>query len=190
MQKGQVKIIGGQWRGKKLTFPALSGLRPTPNRVRETLFNWLAPRIHHTNCLDLFAGSGILGFEALSRGAKSVSFVEQSPLLISYLNQQINALAIREQACVYRRMFPFNSKTIVNSEPAKFDIIFADPPFNKNLIPQVCDWLIKENLISAQSLLYLEMEATIKKIQLAENWQIMHWKTAGQVTYTLINVTA
>lgn len=188
MKKGQVRIIGGQWRGRKLTFPATEGLRPTPNRIRETLFNWLNPILPDAHCLDLFAGSGALGFEALSRGAQSVTFIEQSLPLIHYLKAQIKKLAIEDKTNVFHIDFPFNASRLFKPTSA-FNLIFLDPPFHRKLIELACAWLIKENLLLPKSTIYIEMESSLKTLSLPENWEINHFKKAGQVTYALIKVT-
>jgi 16S rRNA (guanine966-N2)-methyltransferase len=190
MKTGQVKIIGGQWRGRKLNFPATLGLRPTPNRIRETLFNWLAPSITDAHCLDLFAGSGALGFEALSRGAKSVTFIEQSLPLVHYLKTQIAQLAVTDKAHVYHLSFPFNATHILNRQNRAFNIVFIDPPFHKNLIELSSAWLIKEKLLLPKSTLYIEMESSLKEFPLPENWQISRYKIAGQVKAVLIKTLA
>jgi 16S rRNA (guanine966-N2)-methyltransferase len=189
MKKGQVKIIAGQWRGRKLSFPAIAGLRPTPNRIRETLFNWVEPLLAEAHCLDLFAGSGALGFEAISRGARSVTFIEQSWLLVNYLKEQIKQLAITDKANVYHLSFPFNTSALKRHAHPNFNLIFIDPPFHKNLIELTCFWLLKENLLSSKSMLYLEMEASLKEFPLPKNWHINRCKTAGQVKYMLIQTT-
>lgn len=186
MKKGQVRIIGGQWRGRKLNFPATPELRPTPNRIRETLFNWLDPILLEAHCLDLFAGSGALGFEALSRGAKSVTFIEQSLPLFHYLKDQIKQLAIEDKASVYHISFPFNGTRLFKSQPRLFNVVFLDPPFHKHLIEPACTWLVKEKLLSEKSTIYIESEVTLEKLSFPENWQISHCKTAGQVQYALI----
>ena len=183
--KGQIKIIGGTWRGRKLNFPAIPGLRPTPNRIRETLFNWLDPILANACCLDLFAGSGALGFEALSRGAKSVTFIEQSLPLVHYLKVQIKQLAIEDKTQVYHQCFPFKNAHFLTEQNLLFNIIFLDPPFHQNLITPVCDWLIKENLLLPKSTIYIETEAALEKLTLPENWQISRCKIAGQVKYAL-----
>lgn len=186
MKKGEVRIIGGQWRGRKLHFPATPGLRPTPNRIRETLFNWLAPHLADAHCLDLFAGSGALGFEALSRHAKSVTFIEQSKLLVSYLKNQLKQLHAENQAQVYQAQFPFLSQSLFKLNPTLFNIVFLDPPFQQNLLGLACAWLVSEGLLAPDSLIYLEAEASLKNLILPENWEIQHFKTAGQVHYALV----
>jgi len=190
MQKGQVRIIGGTWRGRKLNFPATPDLRPTPNRIRETLFNWLDPILPDAHCLDLFAGSGALGFEALSRGAKSVTFIEQSLPLFHYLKAQIKQLAVEDKASVYHIGFPFNAARLFKSTPPLFNLIFLDPPFHKQLIESACSWLVKEKLLIEKSTIYIESEASLERFALPEHWQISHCKTAGQVQYGLIRTDA
>src|SRR5882757_4093982 len=107
MDLGIVRIIGGKWRGRKLKFPVIPGLRPTPDRVRETLFNWLRLVVPNSSCLDLFAGSGALGFEALSRGANIVVFIDQSPEVVYYLKEQLKILGVGDKAMVQKAKFPF-----------------------------------------------------------------------------------
>jgi 16S rRNA (guanine966-N2)-methyltransferase len=185
MQKGEVRIIGGQWRGRKLHFPAILGLRPTPNRIRETLFNWLIPELAGAHCLDLFAGSGALGFEALSRYAQSVIFVEQSKHLVSYLKTQIKQFKAEDRAKVYQGQFPFATSPAFKTQ-SLFNIVFLDPPFYQNLIGPACAWLAQEGLLAPKSQIYIEAEANLKNLILPENWETQHWKTAGQVQYGLI----
>lgn len=189
MKKGEVRIIGGQWRGRKLHFPAMPDLRPTPNRIRETLFNWLAPSLIEAHCLDLFAGSGALGFEALSRHAQSVTFVEQSPVLVSYLKKQLKQLEAENHASVYQAQFPFSATLLFKSKKPVFNIVFLDPPFHQQLLSPICTWLIKENLLAPESKIYIEAEACLKHLILPDNWKIQHSKTAGQVQYTLVQST-
>jgi 16S rRNA (guanine966-N2)-methyltransferase len=186
MKKGEIRIIGGQWRGRKLHFPAIPNLRPTPNRIRETLFNWLAPDLADAHCLDLFAGSGALGFEALSRHAKSVTFIEHSTALVSYLKAQLKQLAVENRAQVYQAQFPFVATQRFGPKKPLFNIVFLDPPFHQNLLGPACAWLVEEGLLAAGSKVYIEAEASLKKLLLPENWEILHCKTAGQVQYALI----
>ena len=188
MKQDQLRIIGGQWRGRKLQFPTVPGLRPTPNRIRETLFNWLAPYLSDANCLDLFAGSGALGFEALSRCAKSVTFIEQSATLVPYLEKQIKLFAVEDKAAVYQARFPFDAAAIFKGEKPLFNLVFLDPPFHQNLLGNACHWLIKEKLISHESIIYIETEATLKNLLLPPNWHIQQCKIAGKVQYGLIKL--
>lgn len=186
MKKGEVRIIGGQWRGRKLHFPATSDVRPTPNRIRETLFNWLTPYLANAHCLDLFAGSGALGFEALSRYAQSVTFIEQSKQLVSYLKTQLKQLHAERHAQVYQAQFPFLATHLFKSKKPLFNIVFLDPPFHQNLLGSACIWLVKEKLLAPESIIYIEAEASLNNLLLPEGWEIQQFKTAGQVHYALI----
>ena len=192
MRRGQVKVIGGKWRSRKLDFPALPSVRPTPNRIRETLFNWLAPTLPASACLDLFAGSGALGFEALSRGAQSVVFVEAVPLLVRYLKKEITRFATTDHACVYGMQFPFTRTCtqMLKTKHAPFDIIFLDPPFHKNLVSPLCHWLIQEKLLSPKARVYIEMEASSPLPPLGTSWMLAQHKKAGQVSYSLLEIIA
>jgi 16S rRNA (guanine966-N2)-methyltransferase len=189
MKKDQVRIIGGQWRGRKLHFPAIPGLRPTPNRIRETLFNWLAPLLPEAQCLDLFAGSGALGFEALSRHAQSLTFIEQSLTLVRYLKAEIKHLGVENKACVYHSDFPFQASRLFKSQNPIFNVVFLDPPFHKNLIELACAWLVKEKLLLPKSSIYIEMESSLATLSLPKHWEVQRCKVAGQVKYMLINTT-
>lgn len=186
MKKGEIRIIGGQWRGRKLHFPTIPDLRPTPNRVRETLFNWLAPDLTGAHCLDLFAGSGALGFEALSRHAQSVTFVEQSATLVAYLKTQLRQFSAEHRAHVYQRQFPFDASQLIQSKNSLFNIVFLDPPFHQNRLFLACAWLAKEKLLAPDAKIYIESETRLNLMKLPENWCIQHDKTAGQVHYGLI----
>lgn len=186
MKKAQLRIIGGEWRGRKLHFPTVPGVRPTPNRIRETLFNWLAPYVRDACCLDLFAGSGALGFEALSRHAKSVTFIEQSATLARYLKEQIKQFAVEDKAVVYQAQFPFDSAQVFKREKPLFNLVFLDPPFQQDLVEKACHWLLKEQLIGRESIIYIETESTLKSLLLPPNWHIQPCKIAGKVQYGLI----
>lgn len=181
MTQGQIRIIGGQWRGRKLSVPNVPNLRPTPDRVRETLFNWLAPVIQGANCLDPFAGSGALAFEALSRGAAHVVMIDQVPEVVKVLQAQLQVLKTT-QAEVYRAMVPSQLK-----QPAKpFDIIFLDPPFQEDLLLPTCFYLEEQGFLAANALIYLEAKDTLQESDLPMHWRIIKSKKAGQVAYHLV----
>ena len=177
----QLRIIGGRWRGRKIAFPPVPGLRPTPDRVRETLFNWLAPDIRQARCLDLFAGSGALGLEALSRGASQVTFVDSHPQVIKQLQQNIALLQAEEQTDIVQGKFP----DIALAQQA-FDIIFLDPPFNQGYIAECFKWIESHNLAKIGTKIYCETEKQLTTLPLPADWQICKNKTAGDVNYTLI----
>jgi 16S rRNA (guanine966-N2)-methyltransferase len=180
MNPGQVRIIAGQWRGRKLSVPDVPILRPTPDRVRETLFNWLAPVIQGAYCLDLFAGSGALGFEALSRGAARVVMVEQSSTLVTLLQQEAVKLGAHN-VLIYCARAPQG----LRSTPQPFDIVFLDPPYEENLLLPSCAYLEEQHFLAASAYIYLEAKQLIKDNELPQNWRIIKSQRAGQVYYHL-----
>lgn len=176
--KQVVRIIGGQYRGKKLHFPDLAGLRPTPNRVKETLFNWLMHDLRGARCLDAFAGSGSLGFEALSRGAERVVFIEAS--LEGYNNLKQIALSFNSPklSVVHGKAEDYFCKATET-----FDLVFLDPPFSENYLPDCLERLARSNLLISGGLVYLE---TANKLELDPSiWLELKSKQAGQVSYSL-----
>lgn len=180
MQKGFVRIIGGAWRGRRLPVPDVKDLRPTPDRVRETLFNWLATKIVDTHCLDLFAGSGVLGFEALSRGARSVVLVDNSREVIKQLETQqkiFNAQSMQ----IYQATIPQQ----LQKPEQPFDIVFLDPPYQSDLLLPTCHYLETQGFLSANAMIYLEAKQVITDNDLPANWTMIKSKQAGQVAYHL-----
>jgi 16S rRNA (guanine966-N2)-methyltransferase len=176
-----LRIIGGIWRGRKLRFNDQQELRPTLNRIRETLFNWLAPVIADSVCLDLFAGSGALGFEALSRGAKQVVMVDRNRETINALKKNAELLGTTniEFICL-----PF-SPELKNIFTQKFNIVFLDPPFHQGLAAPTCHWLETENCLADGALIYIETEKELKNFTPPTNWKILRHKTEGQISYYL-----
>ncbi len=176
--KQTVRIIGGQYRGKKLHFPDIEGLRPTPDRVKETLFNWLMHDIKDARCLDAFAGSGALGFEAYSRGAQRVVLVESSPKAYSNLKQIASSFNTTRLVVINALVEDYLQKTDEN-----FDIIFLDPPFTTHYLPECIDFLAKTNLLVPGGLIYVESS---QKLPLDPTvWQEKKIKQAGKVSYGL-----
>lgn len=180
MSESQVRIIAGKWRGRKLKVPEMKGLRPTPDRVRETLFNWLAPVIVEARCLDPFAGSGALGFEALSRGAAYVSMTDQSPQVVKMLQETLAQFGA-SNADVYRATVPEGLKK--SSIP--YDIIFLDPPYDADLLFPTCQYLNEHGFLAKNAYIYLEARQLIKDNDLPLGWQILKSQRAGQVYYHL-----
>ncbi len=176
----QLRIIGGKWRGRKLTFPSIEGLRPTPNRVRETLFNWLAADVPAARCLDLFAGSGALGLEALSRGASHVDFVDRS---VESVQQLINNLRLLE--AVNSRVKQDDALNWLQQSPtaAVYDIVFLDAPFRQGLISNCLDMLAP--CLSANGKIYLEMGREEILPAIPNDWRLHREKFAGQICYRL-----
>lgn len=177
--KGSIRIIGGSHRGRKLPVLMAEGLRPTTDRVKETVFNWLMPFIQDSLCLDCFAGSGGLGFEALSRGASHVSFVELNKAAAQQLLENQRLLKSANISIVNSDALSFIEKNI-----NKFDIVFMDPPFRKNLVEQTAKQLDQHSLAD-NALIYVEMESEQNNQQLPMNWTLLKEKIAGQVAYRL-----
>ena len=149
-----LRIIGGEWRGRRIRFPAVPGLRPTPDRVRETLFNWLAGVIAGSRCLDLFAGSGALGLEALSRGARAVTFVEREREAAGRLRETTAALAPERSVVVETEAIAW-----LAGKPAPYDIAFVDPPFGSNLQSAALEALMRGGWLAAGAFVYVEARA-------------------------------
>jgi len=180
-QSGRLRIVAGNWRSRLLDIADVPGLRPTSERIRETLFNWLTPHIHGARCLDLFAGTGALGLEALSRGAKSVVFVENAALAVSTLNANIKVLDAA--AATVREM---DARQYLKAPPdEKFDLVFLDPPFAADLTGELCRLLEDSEVLSERCLIYVEQDRSRAETALPEAWQIVKNKTAGNVRYML-----
>lgn len=180
-----LRIIGGQWRGRKVSFDPVPTLRPTPDRVRETLFNWLQGRIAQTRCLDLFAGSGILSFEALSRGAQQVTLLENDPATHRCLSQQSERLnAPAERIRLFRRdAFEF----IKQSPQNPYDLIFIDPPFATDQYEVLHDLVLTNNLLAPKGLMYVETsQAPILEKLSGRGLSIHRQGRAGQIFYALL----
>ncbi len=178
---GKVRIIAGKWRGRKLDVIDSPGLRPTPDRVRETLFNWIQQEIVGARCLDLFAGTGALAFEALSRDASEVTLVESNPAVVESLKQHAQTLG-SENHIIQRS----DAIGWLLQEKNGFDIIFLDPPFHQGLIEKCCSIIIEESLLNANGLVYIESE---KGLVLPESWKVKKQKYAGKVQSMLIEQT-
>jgi 16S rRNA (guanine966-N2)-methyltransferase len=181
MKQGHIRIIGGEWRRRILKVPDVQEVRPTPDRVRETLFNWLAPIIQGATCLDLFAGSGALGFEALSRGASYVVMVDYAPAVISLLKQELRMLKA-QNADIYCAKVPEQLKR----PEKKFDIVFLDPPYQHALLRPCCFYLEENAFLADHATIYLEAKTTLLDSDLPANWKIIKSKIAGQVAYHLV----
>lgn len=179
-----LRIIGGEWRSRKLSFPEIEGLRPTPDRVRETLFNWLQTSIPGASCLDLFCGSGALGFEALSRGAASVTFIDKAPEVTYHIRHNLNLLKAQQGELVSSNVLDWLEARNADQE-ARYDVVFLDPPFNKNLISPVTTLLESRGLLNNKALIYVESEINWQPDGIPNNWKIYREKQAGQVCYRL-----
>jgi 16S rRNA (guanine966-N2)-methyltransferase len=178
--KNEIRIIGGSWRSRKIRFPAAPGLRPSPDRVRETLFNWLGQDLEGLVCLNLYAGSGVLGFEAASRGAKRVVQVERSPEACTALKQNCDQLDARMVQIVTMDVTGF----LAGSAEA-FDIVFLDPPFHQGLVEPCCLELEGKGWLAAHGRVYIEAEKEKVWGQMPEAWQIYRHQQAGEVGFHL-----
>lgn len=177
---GFVRIISGLWRGRKLPVYDAQGLRPTTDRVKETLFNWLAAEIPHSRCLDLFAGSGGLGFESASRQAKLVTMVE--------LNKQAHQQLVTNCAQLKAQNIEIHQQDALQflQQPGQaYDVVFIDPPFRQGLLEQTLSLLQQNGWLNDQSFVYIETEKELKPPTLPSHWQLHREKTAGQVCYRL-----
>lgn len=186
--KHQVRIIGGQWRGRKLTVPDLPGLRPTGDRQRETLFNWLAPYIDGARVLDAYAGTGALGFEALSRGASLAVLLDNSSEAVANLKECASLLGAGENAVIQCQdaITYFDATQLLDSEP--FDLVFLDPPFSESLMNKSIAALESGPLITKHSLIYLEQNRRDPAPMVPENWSIYREKNSGEVSSYLYQV--
>ena len=174
--KNQVRIIAGDWRGRKLKFAAEPGLRPTTDRVRETIFNWLAPHLAASNCLDLFAGSGALGFEAASRGASKVMMVDHSRVVCQALENAVQSLGTDAVTVLNQQALT----AISGYSGLPFDIVFVDPPYACDAVSSVCKALEQHALLNEKALIYVEQSSDASKETIGPNWALLKELEAGQ----------
>jgi 16S rRNA (guanine966-N2)-methyltransferase len=188
--RNSVRIIAGAWRGRRVSFPDLPGLRPTPDRVRETLFNWLQHAIVDSRCLDLFAGSGALGLEALSRGAQAVVFVEQAQRAARGLVAELARLGDTSKSRVVEMGASRFLRTPGDAYGAPFDVVFMDPPFGQNALAEYIPLVAAGNWVKPGGLVYLENEKAAGAPGLPSHWELLKSKSAGEVGYHLARVNA
>ncbi|HTX25348.1 MAG TPA: 16S rRNA (guanine(966)-N(2))-methyltransferase RsmD [Steroidobacteraceae bacterium] len=179
-QSRVLRIIGGSWRGRRLRFTAAAGIRPTPDRVRETLFNWIGSRVIGARALDLFAGSGALGLEALSRGAAHVVFVERHVGAARELGRLLAEWGARN-AEVRRR----DALEFLAAPPGRFDLLFLDPPFSSDLLAMAAARLEQGGWLAPRALIYVECAAREGLPALPDRWAALKAKQAGEVGYHL-----
>ncbi len=179
---GRLRIVAGIWRSRVLAVADVEGLRPTPERVRETLFNWLGPAIAGRRCLDLFAGTGALGLEALSRGAGACVFIERSTRAADQLEKNIAKLEahgaglVRGDAGSYLKSYA----------GAPFDVVFLDPPFSSDGISELCRLLARHEVVAADARIYYEQGRDRPEPELPTGWRQLKSKAAGNVRYGLL----
>ena len=180
LKLGQVRIIGGEWRSRLIPVPAGVELRPTTDRIRETLFNWLQPHITQASCLDVCSGSGILAFEALSRGAAHVTAIDNAPKVIQHLQQQTQVLPTQQLEIIHADVLQW----LAQPATKQFHIAFIDPPFASQLWLPICDYLESNAWLAPHALIYLETPSQ-QALQLPAHWQPLKQKRAGNVNYEL-----
>ena len=176
----EIRIIAGEWRSRKLRFPVAEGLRPTPDRVRETLFNWLRDHVEGARCLDLFAGSGALGFEAASRGAARIVQVESAERVCSALRHSCEQLSA-QQVLVVRD----NVRHYLAGPSSSFDLVFLDPPFHGGWLQPTCTMLETKGWLAPAALIYLEYERELRLEGLPKAWVRLRHGHAGDVAFSL-----
>jgi 16S rRNA (guanine966-N2)-methyltransferase len=181
---GQLRIVGGQWRGRRFSFPATEGLRPTGDRVRETLFNWLQGVVHGARCADLFAGSGVLGLEALSRGADHCDFVDTSAAALRSIEAHLAALRAGDRARCHRQ----SAESFLQQALEPYDIVFVDPPFGGRLVEPCCKLLAARGLLAAEARVYIETGLDDPPPAVPGAWTLHRDKRAGGVAYRLFVV--
>jgi 16S rRNA (guanine966-N2)-methyltransferase len=186
--KRSLRIIGGKHRGRKVTFADAAHVRPTPNRIRETLFNWLTPHLGGAFCLEPFAGSGILSMEALSRGAARVMIIDQSRPVIEHIRAQMGFFVPAETG--YKLHHGDALAWMRQTRSAmQFNIVFLDPPFGEELLRDTCQLLKDRRLLADGALIYIESETALNPDSLPTNWVIYRQKKAGNVHYCLCRAT-
>lgn len=182
--RNQLRIIGGRWRRQRLFFPSRAGLRPTADAVRETVFNWLQFYIQGARCLDLFAGSGALGLEAVSRGARHAVLVERSQAVVESLRTNVERLRAGDGVAVIHA----EAERFLAGRAELFDLVFLDPPFNSTLIEPICQRLDSGGWLTDGALIYLETNRHRSLGELPSEWRPVRFGTAGAVSYRLLRL--
>lgn len=181
-QSNLVRIIGGEHGGRKLAFPDGRGLRPTSDRIRETLFNWLQAELPGASCLDLFAGSGALGLEAASRGASNITLLDTNPAVYSQLKQNIALLGVEQQVTLIRE----DALRWLNTDPTPYQIVFLDPPFADGLMGR-CASQLEQGWLAIGARIYAEWGLDGEQPEFPGSWRLLKQKRAGQVAYSLFS---
>ena len=179
---GRVRIVAGKWRSRLLQVADDATLRPTSERIRETLFNWLAPELRAAACLDLFAGSGALGLEALSRGAGRTVFVERSKASAAVLQKNIASLEAKDVDVMIVDAMSFLSQSVTTP----FNIVFLDPPFADDNYGELCRLLQEREWLAGSAKIYLEQPRDARQPALPKEWNVLKEQTAGNVRYFLL----
>lgn len=181
---GEVRIISGQWKGRKLPVLNVEGLRPTTDRVKETLFNWLMQDVAGRRVLDCFSGSGSLAFEALSRQAERALLIELDGTAAKQLVQNLARIQCSNATVVNTSCLQYLDKPATQ----QFDLVFLDPPFRQGLLAPACQLLAKHGWLAPQALVYIEAEKELALSDLPQHWHLYKEKVAGQLAYRLFSV--
>lgn len=186
LRPGRLRIVAGKWRSRLLPIADQKGLRPTASRVRETLFNWLSMDIHGSHCLDLFAGTGALAFEALSRGAATATMIENSAEAVDLLRSSAGLLD-----AVDARIDRSDTLSFLGRPGDKrYDIVFLDPPFADDLVEECCQLLHSNGWLAENAAVYIEQDKSRPLPTLPQDWQVTKDKIAGHVRFVLVRVNA
>lgn len=183
--RNSVRIIGGDLRSRRVEFIEHEGLRPTGDRVRETLFNWLQNTIPAAHCLDLFAGSGVLGIEALSRGASSVDFVEADSKVATQLRETIRTLQLNDAQVSRAQAEAWLAMPVAEEAKPLYDIVFLDPPFADKQLPSICERLNDSGRLQRRAQVYIECDNPVDESWIPDGWSQLKSKKAGQVYFYL-----
>ena len=181
-KQAATRIIGGSLRGSRLPYKANKSIRPTENKTKETLFNWLLNNLKGKTCLDMFAGTGSLGIEAISRGAEKVVFVEKQKGQADSLKLNLERLKVDQSSHVlHANIFSVDFDNL----PYQFDLLFLDPPFRENLIQRSLDFVQSKNIVSPEALIYLECEKELNLLEITEGLTLLKKSKGGQTNYCL-----
>ena len=183
VKRNSVRIIAGDFRSRKLGFPDVPGLRPTADRIRETLFNWVREQIPGETCLDMFAGSGAIGFEALSRGAARVVFIEKDQRASRSIAENIQLLEVANAKIVCDNALHWLVQQ--DNQKAQFGLVFIDPPFSEKLVYSACEHLQSSGLLKTGGKIYIETEDALIESAMPSDWKRLKSKKAGSVLYYL-----
>ena len=186
LRPGRLRIVAGKWRSRLLPIADQKGLRPTASRVRETLFNWLSTDIHGSHCLDLFAGTGALAFEALSRGAATATMIEKSAAAADLLRSSAGLLDAIDARIDCADALTFLSRP----GDKRYDIVFLDPPFADDLVEECCQLLHSNDWLAENAAVYIEQDKSRPLPPLPQGWQVTNDNIAGHVRFALVRVHA
>ncbi len=181
--RGQLRIIAGQWRSRVIDIADSDALRPTPDRVRETLFNWLQADVAGSEVLDLFAGTGVLALEALSRGAATATLVDNASAAVTAINKAVNNLQADSADVIQHDALHY----LKQESTTAYDLVFLDPPYSMNVLPECCALLQQQHWLKKNARIYLECDSSLAHLQscVPAEWQLLKSGKAGQVVYAL-----